>query len=75
MPPTYLPWFREQQWQGCLVSWMRNQGEGRGILLGVCEVRRPGSPETTVYSQLEILDADSGRVILVDTWRARPLDG
>ena len=73
MPPTYVPWFREPKFNGCMVRWARNQGEGSGIFLGTREIMRPAQPERRAEITLEILDSETGRVLNIETWRVSPI--
>ena len=75
MSPARVPWFRDPSRHGCLVSWSRNQGEGRGMLVGTCVIRVPGSPERGWSTLVEVLDAQTGRVLTLDTWRVSPVEG
>lgn len=72
LSPT--PWFRDPDRQGCLVRWARSQGEGRGMLLGFHEAWRPSLVERKQEIILDVLDAETGRVLMLETWRVQPIE-
>ena len=74
MSHTLDPWFRDPNRQGCLVRWSRSQGEGRGILLGFHTLGRPTLVERKQEIILDILDAETGRVLMLETWRVQPIE-
>ena len=75
------PWHSDPSRHGCLVSWSRNKysaglptrGDGMGVFLGTHKIRIPGSPERGQTTLLEVLDAESGRILTLETWRVAPL--
>jgi hypothetical protein len=74
MSHTRDPWFRDPDRQGCLVRWSRSQGEGRGILLGFHTLGRPTLVERKQEIILDILDAETGRFLMLETWRVQPIE-
>jgi len=67
-------WYREEQYQGALVSWMPLVPDGRrrmGVLVGAKRVRS-GDPRS-VRTVLEVLELGTGCIRRVETWQAFPV--
>lgn len=68
------PWYRDEQCQGALVSWMPIVPDGRerrGILLGAKRIRS-GDPRS-IRTALEVMELGTGTIHTVETWQARPI--
>lgn len=67
-------WYREQQYQGALVSWTPLVPDGRrrmGVLVGAKRVRS-GDPRS-IRTVLEVLELGTGSIQSVETWQAFPV--
>lgn len=56
------------------MRWSRSQGEGRGIFLGFHTLGRPTLVERKQEIILDILDAETGRPLTLETWRVQPIE-
>jgi hypothetical protein len=67
-------WYRDEQYQGALVSWNSLIPDGRsrmGVLVGARRVRS-GDPRS-IRTVLEVLEFGSGTIQTVETWQAFPV--
>lgn len=76
LPSTQLSpsWYRDEQYQGALVSWHALIPDGRtrvGVLVGARRVRS-GDPRS-IRTVLEVLECGSGTIQTVETWQVFPM--